>query len=184
MRTRRICDQNIDEVLLDFLAAGLDPKQCTIFSAERRCRRTSELNTCWSMITPLSWLERVPTYKDQQEQLKEKDLATYRVSGVSVAAVGGHSGVPAGVCAGGAGPGGARGDYAGDCAAVQPFVWGAADGCRGARALGQGTAGGGADAERGGGDSARAEGAADTRVRSCRAPMGARCRRAMGTRSC
>ena len=58
------------------------------------------LNALLEMITPLSWLERVPTYKDQQEQLKEKDLATLWVSGVSAAAVGGHPGVPAGLCAG------------------------------------------------------------------------------------
>ncbi len=68
--------ENIREVVLDFLAAGLDPKVCTIF-VQSRVPAHFELHALLSMITPLSWLERVPSYKDQQEQLKEKDLATY-----------------------------------------------------------------------------------------------------------
>jgi tryptophanyl-tRNA synthetase len=68
--------QNIDDVLLDFLAAGLDPKLCTIF-LQGAVSAHAVLDVLLSNITPLSWLERVPTYKDQQEQLKEKDLATY-----------------------------------------------------------------------------------------------------------
>jgi tryptophanyl-tRNA synthetase len=67
---------NIREVALDFLAAGLDPALSTIF-IQSYVPAHFELHTLLSMITPLSWLERVPTYKDQQEQLKEKDLATY-----------------------------------------------------------------------------------------------------------
>jgi tryptophanyl-tRNA synthetase len=67
---------NIREVILDFLAAGLDPKLCTIF-LQSEVPAHFELHTLLSMITPVTWLERVPTYKDQQEQLKEKDLATY-----------------------------------------------------------------------------------------------------------
>jgi tryptophanyl-tRNA synthetase len=67
---------NIREVTLDFLAGGLDPALCTIF-IQSRVPAHFELHTLLSMITPVSWLERVPTYKDQQEQLKEKDLATY-----------------------------------------------------------------------------------------------------------
>src|SRR5438105_1697775 len=67
--------QNVHEVVLDFLAAGLDPKVCTIFR-QSRVPAHFVLNDLLAMITPLSWLERVPTYKDQQEQLKEKDLAT------------------------------------------------------------------------------------------------------------
>jgi tryptophanyl-tRNA synthetase len=67
---------NIREVALDFLAAGLDPNLCTIF-LQSEVPAHFELHALLSMITPLSWLERVPTYKDQQEQLKEKDLATY-----------------------------------------------------------------------------------------------------------
>jgi len=65
-----------DDVILDFLAAGLDPKLCTLF-VQQDVPAHSELHTLLSMITPVTWLERVPTYKDQQEQLKEKDLATY-----------------------------------------------------------------------------------------------------------
>jgi len=68
--------QNVAEVVLDFLAAGLDPALCTIFR-QSRVPAHFALNDLLAMITPLSWLERVPTYKDQQEQLREKDLATY-----------------------------------------------------------------------------------------------------------
>jgi tryptophanyl-tRNA synthetase len=67
---------NIREVALDFLAAGLDPELCTIF-LQSQVPAHFELHALLSMITPLSWLERVPSYKDQQEQLREKDLATY-----------------------------------------------------------------------------------------------------------
>jgi tryptophanyl-tRNA synthetase len=68
--------QNIQEVALDFLAAGLDPAKCVLF-VQSRVPAHFALNDLLGMITPLSWLERVPTYKDQQEQLKEKDLATF-----------------------------------------------------------------------------------------------------------
>jgi len=67
---------NTLEVALDFLACGLDPKQCTIF-VQSHVLQHAELHLLFSMFTPVSWLERVPTYKDQQEQLREKDLATY-----------------------------------------------------------------------------------------------------------
>ena len=68
--------QNVFEVALDFLAAGLDPHRSTLF-IQSHVPQHAELNLLLSMITPLSWLERVPTYKDQQEQLREKDLNTY-----------------------------------------------------------------------------------------------------------
>ncbi len=68
--------ENTREVAVDFLAAGLDPERSTIF-VQSRLPAHSELFTLFAMFTPLSWLERVPTYKDQQEQLREKDLATY-----------------------------------------------------------------------------------------------------------
>lgn len=68
--------ENIREVALDFLAAGLDPAKCAIF-VQSEVKAHFELHALLSMITPLSWLERVPSYKDQQEQLREKDLATY-----------------------------------------------------------------------------------------------------------
>jgi len=68
--------ENVREVAIDFLSAGLDPGQCTIF-IQSDVKAHFELHALLSMITPLSWLERVPSYKDQQEQLREKDLATY-----------------------------------------------------------------------------------------------------------
>ncbi len=74
---------NVREVALDFLAAGLDRKKCTIF-LQSEVTAHFALNSLLEMITPLSWLERVPTYKDQQEQLKEKDLATIGFLGYPV----------------------------------------------------------------------------------------------------
>jgi tryptophanyl-tRNA synthetase len=68
--------QDVYEVALDFLAGGLDPERSSIF-IQSHVPQHAELNLIFSMFTPLSWLERVPTYKDQQEQLREKDLATY-----------------------------------------------------------------------------------------------------------
>ena len=64
------------EVMLDFLAAGLDPDRCIMFK-QSDVPQHSELFTLFSMFTPVPWLERVPTYKDQQEQLREKDLNTF-----------------------------------------------------------------------------------------------------------
>ena len=64
------------EVALDFLAAGLDPQKTVIFK-QSEVPQHAELFTAFGMFTPLGWLERVPTYKDQQEQLREKDLATF-----------------------------------------------------------------------------------------------------------
>jgi len=75
--------ENVREVALDFLAAGLDRKKCTIF-LQSEVPAHFQLNSLLEMITPLSWLERVPTYKDQQEQLKEKDLATIGFLGYPV----------------------------------------------------------------------------------------------------
>jgi len=71
-----VLKENVREVALDFLAAGLDPKRCTIF-VQSDVPAHAELSLLLGMITPLSWLERVPSYKDQQEQLKEKDLGTF-----------------------------------------------------------------------------------------------------------
>ena len=64
------------QIVIDWLSAGLNPAVATIF-IQSRVPEHAELHLLLSMITPLGWLERVPTYKDQQEQLKEKDLATY-----------------------------------------------------------------------------------------------------------
>ncbi|MFZ2507858.1 MAG: tryptophan--tRNA ligase [Steroidobacteraceae bacterium] len=67
---------NVHEVLIDWLGAGLNPGACTIF-VQSRIPEHAELHLILSMVTPLAWLERVPTYKDQIEQLREKDLSTY-----------------------------------------------------------------------------------------------------------
>jgi tryptophanyl-tRNA synthetase len=67
---------NIRQVLIDYLAAGLNPGVSTLF-VQSHVPEHAEQHLLLSMITPLGWLERVPTYKDQQEALKEKDLATY-----------------------------------------------------------------------------------------------------------
>jgi tryptophanyl-tRNA synthetase len=67
---------NSREIALDFLSAGLDPGRCIIFK-QSEVMQHAQLNTLFGMFTPLGWLERVPSYKDQQEQLREKDLATY-----------------------------------------------------------------------------------------------------------
>src|SRR5271154_164934 len=68
--------QNTLEVAMDFLAAELDPKNCTIF-VQSHVKPHFELPQLLAMITPLGWLERVPTYKEQQENLTTKDLSTY-----------------------------------------------------------------------------------------------------------
>jgi tryptophanyl-tRNA synthetase len=67
---------NIKEVALDWLGAGLDPEQCVIF-VQSHVKPHAELHLLFSMITPLGWLERVPTYKEQQENITGKDLSTY-----------------------------------------------------------------------------------------------------------
>ena len=74
--SREIIEKNVYEMVIDWLAAGLDPERCTIF-LQSRIPEHAELFTLLAMGTPLGWLERVPTYKDQQEKLKDKDLSTY-----------------------------------------------------------------------------------------------------------
>ena len=64
------------DMVIDWLAAGVNPGEATMF-IQSRVPEHAELHLLLSMITPLGWLERVPTYKDQQEKLKEKDLSTY-----------------------------------------------------------------------------------------------------------
>ena len=68
--------QNAWDMVVDWLAAGVDPSQATLF-IQSRVPEHAELNLLLSMMTPLGWLERVPTYKDQQEKLTHKDLTTY-----------------------------------------------------------------------------------------------------------
>jgi len=72
----RLIHQNSMEMVVDWLAAGVDPSQATIF-IQSRVPEHAELHLLLSMMTPLGWLERVPTYKDQQEKLSSKDLSTY-----------------------------------------------------------------------------------------------------------
>ena len=67
---------NATDMVIDWLAAGVDPSQATIF-IQSRVPEHAELHLLLSMMTPLGWLERVPTYKDQQEKLSHKDLTTY-----------------------------------------------------------------------------------------------------------
>lgn len=64
------------EVTLDWLAAGLDPEKATFF-VQSRLPEHAELHLLFSMFTPLAWLERVPTYKEQRDQITDKDLSTY-----------------------------------------------------------------------------------------------------------
>lgn len=74
--TPEIIEESVWEMVIDWLAAGVDPANATIF-IQSKVPEHAELHTLLSMITPLSWLERVPTYKDQQEKLASKDLSTY-----------------------------------------------------------------------------------------------------------
>ncbi|MEY4961186.1 MAG: hypothetical protein RL610_1365 [Pseudomonadota bacterium] len=74
--TPEIIEQNVWDMVIDWLAAGVDPAQATLF-IQSRIPAHAELHVLLSMITPLGWLERVPSYKDQQERLNEKDLSTY-----------------------------------------------------------------------------------------------------------
>ncbi len=69
-------ERNVSQMVIDWLAAGLNPGACTIF-IQSHVPEHAELHLLLSMVTPLPWLERVPTYKDQIEQLKDRDLATY-----------------------------------------------------------------------------------------------------------
>ena len=73
---REVIEKNVYEMVIDWLAAGLDPDKSTIF-IQSRLPEHAELFTLLAMGTPLGWLERVPTYKDQMDKLKDRDLATY-----------------------------------------------------------------------------------------------------------
>jgi tryptophanyl-tRNA synthetase len=80
--TSRIKENSL-EVTLDWLAAGLDPERSVIF-IQSHVPAHAELHLLFSMITPLGWLERVPTYKEQRENIKDKDLGTYGFLGYPV----------------------------------------------------------------------------------------------------
>lgn len=68
--------ESTKDILINFLASGLDPEKCTIF-LQSRVLEHAELHLLLSMITPIGWLERVPTYKEKQEELRDRDLSTY-----------------------------------------------------------------------------------------------------------
>jgi len=72
----QVIEESVWDMVIDWLAAGIDPAQAVLF-IQSRVPEHAELHTLLSMITPLGWLERVPTYKDQQEKLSDRDLSTY-----------------------------------------------------------------------------------------------------------
>lgn len=72
----QIVEANVWEMVIDWLAAGVSPEKATLF-IQSRVPEHAELHLLLSMMTPLGWLERVPSFKDQQEKLKDKDLSTY-----------------------------------------------------------------------------------------------------------
>jgi len=74
--TPEVIEASVWDMVIDWLAAGVDPAQAVLF-IQSRVPEHAELHTLLSMITPLGWLERVPTYKDQQEKLSDRDLSTY-----------------------------------------------------------------------------------------------------------
>jgi len=74
--TPQVIEESVWEMVIDWLAAGVDPASATVF-IQSRVPEHAELHTLLSMITPLAWLERMPTYKDQQLKLASKDLSTY-----------------------------------------------------------------------------------------------------------
>ena len=71
-----IIAESVWDMVIDWLACGINPGNATLF-IQSRVPEHAELHLLLSMMTPLGWLERVPSYKDQQDKLKEKDLATY-----------------------------------------------------------------------------------------------------------
>ncbi len=75
--------ENVTEVVIDYLASGLDPEKCTMF-VQSEVLEHANLALLFSMITPLGWLERNPTYKDQLAELKGKDLHTHGFLGYPV----------------------------------------------------------------------------------------------------
>jgi tryptophanyl-tRNA synthetase len=75
--------ENTFQMVTDWLAAGLDPGKATFF-VQSRVLEHAELHLLFSMVTPLGWLERVPTYKEQREQIRDRDLGTYGFLGYPV----------------------------------------------------------------------------------------------------
>ena len=71
-----IMSANVWDMVVDWLAAGIDPAKATLF-IQSRLPQHAELHLLLSMVTPLGWLERVPSFKDQQQRIRDRDLATY-----------------------------------------------------------------------------------------------------------
>ncbi|MDT8429005.1 MAG: tryptophan--tRNA ligase [Pseudomonadales bacterium] len=74
--TPQVIEENLMDMVIDWLAVGINPGSASLF-VQSRVPEHAELHLLLSMMTPLGWLERVPSYKDQQEKLREKDLETY-----------------------------------------------------------------------------------------------------------
>ena len=74
--TPQTMNDHIWDMVIDWLAAGVDPEQATLF-IQSEVPEHAELHLMLSMVTPLGWLERVPSFKEQQQKLKDRDLATY-----------------------------------------------------------------------------------------------------------
>ncbi|OGI41956.1 MAG: tryptophan--tRNA ligase [Candidatus Muproteobacteria bacterium RBG_16_64_11] len=72
----RVIEESVWDMAIDWIAAGVDPRSATLF-IQSRVPEHAELHLLLSMITPLPWLERIPSYKDQQAKLNDKDLSTY-----------------------------------------------------------------------------------------------------------
>ena len=75
--------ENIKQVAIDYISAGLDPEKSTLF-IQSQVKEHAELTLLFSMITPIAWLERNPTYKEQLQEIKEKDIRTYGFLGYPV----------------------------------------------------------------------------------------------------
>ena len=89
--------ENTWDMILDWLSAGLDPKLCTMF-IQSEIKEHAELYLLLAMITPLPWLERNPTYKEQQQQLDQKGPRDLRLSGLSGAPGRRHHHIPSKRC--------------------------------------------------------------------------------------
>ena len=76
-------NENIKQMTIDWISVGIDPEKCTIFR-QSHVKQHAELHLLLSMLTPLSWLERCPTYKEQLKQLDGKDINTYGFLGYPV----------------------------------------------------------------------------------------------------
>ena len=113
--------QNTWDMVIDWLAAGVDPSQATLF-IQSRVPEHAELHLLLSMMTPLGWLERVPTYKDQQEKLTAQGSDDLRLPRLPAAAGRRHPDLPRQPGAGGRGPGAAHRVHARDRAPLQPSL--------------------------------------------------------------